>query len=125
VMLEFGGMFALDVGVASGSVHILAGIYIGLKGEASELTGYVRVGGEVTVLAIVSVSVEFNLSLSYYIGSKVAKGVATVTLSIRIAFVSKSVSFSVERSFSAGSRHLSIGESVQADDWAAYASAFA
>jgi hypothetical protein len=123
VMFEFGGVFALDVGVASGSVHILAGIYIGLKGEASELTGYVRVGGEVKVL-IVSVSVEFMLSLSYYFGPKVAKGVATVSVSVKVAFISMSVSFSVERSFSAGSRHLSIGEAMTASDWAGYAEAF-
>jgi hypothetical protein len=124
VMFEFGGMFALDVGVASGSVHILAGIYIGLKGDASELTGYVRVGGEVTALAIVSVSIEFMLSLSYFPGPKIAKGVAKVSISVRVAFVSVSVSFSVERSFSAGSRHLSIGEAMTAADWAAYAGAF-
>jgi hypothetical protein len=126
VMFEFGGMFALDVGVASGSVHILAGIYIGLKGKASELTGYVRVGGEVTVLAIVSVSIEVSLSLSFYPGPPgVAKGVAKLTLSVRIAFISMSVSVSVERSFSGGSRHLSIGESISAAGWASYASAFA
>lgn len=124
VMFEFGGMFALDVGVASGSVHILAGIYIGLKGEASELTGYVRVGGEVTVLAIISISIEFMLSLSYYPGPKIAKGVAKVTVSVRIAFISKSLSFSVERSFSGGSRHLSISEAMSAADWADYAGAF-
>ncbi|MCB4771562.1 hypothetical protein LGR54_23405 [Ancylobacter sp. Lp-2] len=125
VMFEFGGMFSLDVGVASGSVHILAGIYIGLKGTDSELTGYVRVGGEVTILAIVSISIEFMLSLSYYPAQRVAKGVAKVTVSVRVAFISKSVSFSVERSFEAGSRHLSIAEAMGAGDWADYAEAFA
>jgi hypothetical protein len=124
VMFEFGGVFALDVGVASGSVHILAGIYIGLKGQASELTGYVRVGGEMSVLFI-SVSVEFMLSLSYFPGPpRMAKGVAKVTVSVKVAFISVSVSFSVERSFGGGSRHLSIGEAMSAADWALYAEAF-
>lgn len=123
VMFEFGGVFALDVGVASGSVHIFAGIYIGLKDEASELTGYVRVGGEMRVL-IVSVSLEFMLSLTYYVDAKVAKGVAKVSVSVKIAFASVPVSFSVERSFSAGSRHLSIGEAMSDSDWSRYAAAF-
>jgi hypothetical protein len=125
VMVEFGGVVALDVGVASGAVQIMAGIYIGIKGEASELTGYVRVGGEVTVLAVVSISIEFMLSLSYLPGPKTARGVARVTVSVRIAFISTSVSFSVERSFSAGSKHLSIAEAMTSGDWAAYAGAFA
>lgn len=125
VMFEFGGMFALDVGVASGSVHVLAGIYIGLRGEESELTGYVRVGGEVRILAVVSISIEFVLSLSYLPAPKQARGVAEVTVSVTVAFVSKSVSFSVERTFEAGSRHLGIAEAMSKADWAEYAEAFA
>jgi hypothetical protein len=125
VMIEFGGVVALDVGVASGAVQIMAGIYIGIKGDASELTGYVRVGGEVTVLAIISISIEFMLSLSYLPVPKVARGVARVSVSVRIAFVSKSVSFSVERSFSAGSKHLSIADAMTPGDWAVYTGAFA
>lgn len=125
VMFEFGGVVALDVGVASGAVQIMAGIYIGIKGEASELTGYVRVSGEVTALLIVSVSIEFMLSLSFIPATKTARGVARVTISVRIAFISKSLTFSVERSFSGGSRHLSIAEAMSPADWADYAGAFA
>ena len=51
-------------------------------------------------------------------------GVAKVTVSVRVAFISKSVSFSVGRSFEAGSRHLSIAEAMGAGDWADYAEAF-
>jgi hypothetical protein len=46
-------------------------------------------------------------------------------VSVRIAFVSKSVSFSVERSFSAGSKHLSIADAMTPGDWAVYTGAFA
>jgi hypothetical protein len=124
VMLEFGGVVALDVGVATGAVHILAGIYVGIKGSESELTGYVRVGGEVRVIMIVSLSIEFMLSLTLVAGP-IARGVAKVTVSVRIAFISKSVSFSVEREFSGGSGHLSIGDAMTHGDWARYAAAFA
>ncbi|MFE0753750.1 hypothetical protein ACFW16_07360, partial [Inquilinus sp. NPDC058860] len=129
-MFEFGGMFSLDIGIASGSVHSLAGIYLGLaRSEAgettAELTGYVRVGGEVSVLLLYTASIECNISLGYYPDPPMARGSATVTVSIRVAFVSKSVSFSVERRFTSGSEHLSIGKALTADDWAAYAAAFA
>jgi hypothetical protein len=123
-MLEFGGVLALDIGVASGSISIMAGIYFALRSDAAELTGFVDVSGELTILGLVSVSVEFNLSLTYYLRDNVVKGVATVSVSVRIAFVSKSVSFSVERSFSAGSDHISIAEAMTPGDWQAYAGAF-
>jgi hypothetical protein len=126
-MLEFGGLFAYDLGVASGSVHSMAGIYVALRAGASELTGFVSVGGEMTILCVASASVEFNISLTYYDtdAGPIAKGAATVSLSVRIAFISKSVSFTVEKSFSAGSDHISIAKVITADDWAAYAGAFA
>jgi hypothetical protein len=124
-MLEFGGLFAYDVGVASGSVHSMTGIYVALRAGASELTGFVSVGGEMTILCVVSASVEFNLSLTYYEAGPVVKGAATVSLSVRIAFISKSVSFTVEKSFSAGSEHISIAKLMTPADWSAYAGAFA
>src|SRR5262249_7253499 len=58
--IEFGANFSLDVGVASGSVHALAGIYFQLKGSSSDLTGFIDIGGEVSVLGIVSISLDLN-----------------------------------------------------------------
>ena len=65
---EFGATAALDIGVASGEVHIMAGIYFSLQRKegstelAPILTGYLRLGGSLNVLGLIRVSVEFNLS---------------------------------------------------------------
>jgi hypothetical protein len=125
--LEFGGSFSIDFGVASGGVHIMAGIYFQLKGSSSELTGFVDIGGEVSVLGIISISIDLNLSLSYIHspqGDKV-RGRATLTISVHIVFFSISVSVSVERSFGSGNGDPRVKQLIGQDDWAAYAAAFA
>ena len=124
-MLEFGGAFCLDIGVASGSVHVMAGIYLGLQANESQLSGFVDLGGELSVLGLISVSLEFNLSLSYDFAQKVARGTAVIIVAVSIAFFSTSVSLSVERSFSAGSDHISIGQVLTPEQWKLYADAFA
>lgn len=127
---EFGGEFALDIGVASGGVHLMAGIYLRIDKTAtpdtSQLTGFVDLSGEVTVLGLVSVSVDFNLSLAYFIEIHKARGRATLTVSISIAFFSTSVSMSVERSFGKGSHDPSAADVFpEYADWQRYAEAFA
>ena len=69
--LEFGASASIDLGVASGSVHIMAGIYFsmqrrkidGIEVDAATLEGYLRLGGELSVLGLISVSLEFYLEL--------------------------------------------------------------
>jgi hypothetical protein len=125
--LEFGGEFSLDVGVASGGVHIMAGIYFQLSGHNSDLTGFVDIGGEVSVLGIISVSIDLNLSLSWQTsnGKSKIEGKATMTVSVHVLFFSASVSITVERSFGSGSGDPKVDELISAGDWAAYAAAFA
>jgi len=68
--LEFGAAAALDIGVASGEVHMMAGIYISLQRKETGtdlmtvLSGYLRMGGSLCVLGLIKVSVEFNLSFT-------------------------------------------------------------
>jgi hypothetical protein len=121
--LEFGGHYALDIGVASGGVELMAGIYFKLQDSHSLLAGFVDLYGEVRVLGLVSVSVEFNLTLSYHDGK--AMGRATLTVAVHVFGLSKSVSLSVERSFGSGDGDPPIGELVTPNDWTAYARAFA
>ncbi|MFF3603718.1 hypothetical protein [Streptomyces sp. NPDC002463] len=99
--VEFGAAAALDVGVASGSVCVTAGVYIMLKDKKSAVTGFFRAVGELDVLGIVNISVEFYLGLTYE-PPKTLRGTATVTVRVRVAFFSKSVAMSLERSFSGG-----------------------
>jgi hypothetical protein len=125
--LEFGGEFSLDLGVASGGVHIMAGIYFQLKGSDSDLTGFVDIGGEVSVLGIISISIDLNLSLSWQHtpqGDKV-QGRATLTVSVSVMFFSVSVQLSVERSFGSGNGDPRVGQLIGSQDWARYALAFA
>jgi hypothetical protein len=100
--LEFGGCFALNIGVATGSVSLMAGIYFKMQGDSCLLEGYVRLNGRVSVLGIVRVSVEFYLSLSYDSGTGCAFGTARVTVEIEVLFFSASVSMTVQKQFAGG-----------------------
>ena len=125
--LEFGGEFSIDLGVASGGVHIMAGIYFQLTDTKTTLTGFVDIGGEVSVLGIISISIDLNLSLSYVHsnqGDKV-QGRATLTISVHVFFFGISVSVSVEKSFGSGSGDPRVRQVIGPTDWAQYAMAFA
>ncbi|HEX8981267.1 MAG TPA: hypothetical protein VF792_00730 [Ktedonobacterales bacterium] len=132
---EFGGNFALDLGVASGGVHILAGIYLRLTNDpsthrsTSDLTGFVRMGGELSVLDVISASLEFDLDLSYYAASDgtggEARGQATLTVAVHVAFFSTSVELTVERSYGGTAGDPTLDEIMAPSDWASYAAAFA
>ena len=47
---EFGGSFSLNLGVASGGVHLMAGLEYAHANGNTELTGYLRCGGALEVL---------------------------------------------------------------------------
>lgn len=125
--LEFGGNFAFDIGVASGGVHAMAGIYFQLKGSKSDLVGFIDIGGEVSVLGMISISLDLNLSLSWQHSDQgnVIEGRATMTVSVHVLFFSASVELSVERSFSAGGADPRVGQLVTPHEWSEYAGAFA
>jgi len=133
---EFGAVAALDIGVASGEVHIMAGIYFKMEkkqlgppnGEqmVSSLSGYLRCGGSLCVLGIVRVSVEFYLCFTYFVEPQKAKGRATLTVEISIACFSKSIELTVERSFGGKGGDPTFAQSMDTPAlWAEYADAFA
>lgn len=128
--LEFGAMAALDIGVASGSVHVLAGIYFTLEKKqpgdplVATLSGYMRMGGQLRVLCIVSVSVEFVLSFMYSDGK--ASGRATLTVCVEVLFFSATVELSVERRFGKDGGDPFFHHMLPVPDlWSEYAEAFA
>jgi hypothetical protein len=121
--LEFGGEFSLDIGVASGGVSVMAGIYFKLTASSTELDGFVDIHGEVCVLGLVSVCVDFNLTLGYKDGK--AFGRAEMTVSVHVACFSKGVTLSVERSFGGSSGDPRMVQLVSPGAWASYAEAFA
>ncbi len=128
--LEFGASIDMDIGVASGNVHVFAGIYFKLEKRDGDLqvvlAGYLRLGGALSVLGLVTISVEFNLSFSYNSGTKKVTGRATLTVNVEVAFFSKSVELSVERSFGRDGGDPTFGDLIHTPAiWSEYADAFA
>jgi hypothetical protein len=129
---EFGAAAAIDIGVASGEVHIMAGIYFAMKRKegstdlACILSGYLRMGGSLSVLGLIKISVEFNLSFTYDGEKDKAYGRATLTVQVEVLCFSKSVELTVERAFGGSSGDPKfIQMFTTADTWSEYALAFA
>jgi hypothetical protein len=97
--LEFGGSFSMNLGVASGGVTLMAGIYFKYEDDNVTITGYVRCLGVLDVLGIISISAEFYLSLTYEQATNKVWGQAKLTVKIKVLFFSAKVTLKVERSF--------------------------
>ncbi len=95
--LDFGASVAISVGIAKAEVHALGGVRFLLAGNEVKVTGFLRVGGSVDVLGLVSVSVELRVELAY--DGRVLSGRATAVIEIDVTFWS-------------GSIHLDSGEYV-------------
>ncbi len=108
--LEFGGNFAFDIGVASGGVYVMAGIYFKLEGSEVTLTGYLRMGGALSILGLITISLELYLGLTYQSAGNQVWGQAKVTVEIELLFFSIGVSFTVERQFSGSSSSAALPE---------------
>ncbi len=96
---EFGAAISIDLGVASGGVHVMAGIYFRMEQDAASLTGYFRLGGHVSVLGIITASLELYLELHYEFQSGKCTGKASLTIEISLFIFSGSVTVSCERKF--------------------------
>lgn len=124
--IEVGANVSINVVVASGNVHIMAGVYLKLDyvSNDSQLTGYLRAGGSLDVLGLISASVEFYLGFSYYFGPpcKIA-GEATITIEVHVLFFSTSVQASLRREF--GDPRISFADLIGPSDWDQYCDAFA
>lgn len=106
--LDFGAQIAINLGVASGSVYVKGGFYFHYAGDKIEFEGFVEMGGRLSVLGLVSVSMTFHLGLTYELLEKSANngvrsskllGQASLVVEIEILFFSTSVSVSVEKTF--------------------------
>lgn len=126
--LEFGASVALNLGVAKGQASIMAGFYYQQDETSFEFTGYFRAAGSLSVLGIITVSLEFYLGLSYVSKGALPHagklwGQAKLTVKIEILFFSTSVSIKMEREF-AGS-DPTFQQLMAPTDWALYCDAFA
>ncbi|HYA48091.1 MAG TPA: hypothetical protein VEG35_00200, partial [Burkholderiales bacterium] len=122
--LEFGGSFALDIGVASGSLSLMAGIYFKYEDKLVKISGYVRCNGSVDVLGMISISAEFYMSLTYDPGRNSVYGQASLTVSVKVLFFSASVTLTVEREFAHSPAPL-FADLMNQSHWLSYCEAFA
>ncbi len=137
--LEFGAAVAIDLGVASGSVSIMAGIYFQFKqkelptgapdgkvGNSVVITGYVRAVGELDVLGLIHITIEFYLGLTYADDgdAKRVEGVARVSVRVEVLFFSESISVEMRKEFGAGKDPF-FGDQITSGDWNTYCGAFA
>ena len=126
--LEFGAALSINLGVASGSVEIKAGVYFHWMTKSVELAGYVRLHGELSVLGLISASLTFNLQLAYLKESNhsVVWGEATLTVEVEVLCFSTSVSVHCRREFGGSDADPKFIELVPDQaTWAAYCDAFA
>jgi hypothetical protein len=133
--LEFGAAVSLNLGVASGGVEVKAGIYfhwlqVDSSGGTVELTGYIRLHGELSILGIISVSLTFNLQLSYFkdqpAGKSTVWGEATLTVEIEVLFFSAEVSVKCRREFAGSESDPTFIDFVPNETvWLQYCNAFA
>ncbi|MGE5673179.1 MAG: hypothetical protein ACM3XM_04755 [Mycobacterium leprae] len=124
--LEFGGNMSLNIGVASGGLYLMAGIYFSCRSDSgAQLEGYVRCGGELEVLGIVSLSAEFYMGLVYQSAGNKVWGQATLTVEVELLFFSTAVSLTVERCFSGDEHDPSFTAMMTEPAWQEYAAAFA
>ncbi len=96
---EFGASLSVNFGVASGGVHIMAGIYFRMENNIASLTGYFRLGGQVSVLGLITASIELYLELLYVPDTGKCKGTATLTIEVSVFLFSASVKITCERTF--------------------------
>lgn len=96
---EFGASISIDLGVASGGVSVMAGIYFRMEQDECTLTGYFRLAGHVDVLGLITASLELYLELRYETQSGKCVGRAELTIEISLFIFSGSVTVSCERKF--------------------------
>jgi len=130
--LEFGAAVSLDLGVASGAVSVMGGIYFRMTSSDGAndyvLEGYLRINGALSVLGLITVSVEFLMALAAVMqDDKVEKvrGEATLRVKVEVFLFSKTVTLQVSREFAGAGADPTFAMLVNGDDWQEYCEAFA
>jgi hypothetical protein len=135
--IEFGASLEVNFFIAKGEVHALGGVRFAAAGDSIDIDGFVRIGGSVEVLGLVSVSIELVVTLSYRSGNRLV-GRATLVIEIDLTLYSDTVEIDSGEWVLAGSsdrgrsdRDSSFLRRATADDagaleaWQSYREAFA
>ncbi|MCA1690030.1 MAG: hypothetical protein LC720_06230, partial [Actinobacteria bacterium] len=89
----------VNLGVASANVHALAGFYFGIDATGATFGAFLRIGGSVDLLGVVSISIELYLGLQYSTDHGTIAGTASLTVSVHVLFTDVSVSLMVHKEF--------------------------
>lgn len=108
IALEFGALLAVNLGIARAEVHAVGGIRL-VSSPSWTFTGYIRLGGSVELLGLISVVVELRLELTYDIDDNTMWGRATMRVELDLTLTS----FDVE--LDTGTWVLVGGDGNQAD----------
>jgi hypothetical protein len=95
--------------------------------EAVVLTGFLRADGNLSVLGIITLSMEFYLGLTYEKqgNQATAYGEASVTVSISVLFFSASVTATYQKTIAGGDPVYDFAQAITKADWDVYCEAFA
>jgi hypothetical protein len=128
VGLEFGASVSLDLGVASGGVSIMAGIYFQLvtspPPQNITLTGFLKASGNLEVLGIISMSIVFYLGFTYQSSTGDAYGTASVSVTVSVLCFSASVTLTVTKQIAGHDPPIHFTDAITAADWQTYCGAF-
>lgn len=126
--LEFGACVSLNFGVASGSVSVMAGIYFKMTFEgdhnSTQLTGYVRINGAVSVLGLITASLELYLALTYLSNPGKAYGEASLKIKVEVLFFSTSVTVYTKKTFAGSGSDPNFQMCITEGEWQEYCGAF-
>jgi hypothetical protein len=95
--LEFGVCAAINIGPLQGSGFVVAGIYMRITKEASEVCGFVHAHGHMDIFGIISMDVDLYVGVCYSDPDVV--GEATFTVSVSIGFFSESFGMTARYQF--------------------------
>ena len=95
--IDIGANLSVDLAIVSAEVHVLAGFYFGMTETNTTFSAFLRIGGSVDLLGLISVSVELYLALTYTSDRSEIAGQASLTLGIHVLFINKSVTLSTEK----------------------------
>ncbi|CAN7717616.1 hypothetical protein LJR251_005923 [Rhizobium rhizogenes] len=103
--LEFGAMVAIDFIIASAEVHAFGGIrFIDVEGDIA-LQAFIRIGGSVEILGLISISVELLVQLTYDSAENQLIGQASIVVEIDLTLFSETVSLDSGKWTLGGSEH--------------------
>jgi hypothetical protein len=103
--IEFGASISVNLGIASGSVSAMAGLYFKIEGSDVTLAGYFRLRGEVSALGLVTVSVEVYLEMRYESASGKCVGTATIRMEVDVTLFSVTIEATVTKKFAGGGKN--------------------